>query len=324
MPPSFVHLHLHSEYSLTDSTLRIAPLVQRCAELGLPAVAVTDTSNLFALVKFYKAAEGAGLKPICGADLHIAEDGQAPARRQLPVPGPGRFPEPVPPDLPRLPRGPSRRFRRDPAGLAAGRQRRPDHARRPREPARPGAGRGSPGPGASPGCGNGRQALPDRLYLELTRTQRAGRGSVQRRGAGAGRQRRVAGGRQQRRALPGSRGFRRARGARVHRHRTRARRPEAPARLLAGAVPEVGRGNGGALRRRARGAAEHRRAGQALQPRVVAGHLLPARLPGSRRLHARLVDPGQRAARPGVATGQARDGRRLHARRLRRAPGAPN
>jgi DNA polymerase-3 subunit alpha len=56
MSPSFVHLHLHSEYSLTDSTLRIAPMVKRCAELGLPAVAVTDTSNLFALVKFFKAA----------------------------------------------------------------------------------------------------------------------------------------------------------------------------------------------------------------------------------------------------------------------------
>ena len=80
MTPSFVHLHLHSEYSLTDSTLRIAQLVQRCVELGLPAVAVTDTSNLFALVKFYKAAEGAGLKPIAGADLWLAEDGQAPAR----------------------------------------------------------------------------------------------------------------------------------------------------------------------------------------------------------------------------------------------------
>jgi DNA polymerase-3 subunit alpha len=80
MPPSFVHLHLHSEYSLTDSTLRIAPLVKRCAELGLPAVAVTDTSNLFALVKFFKAAEGAGLKPIAGADLFVAEEGQPPAR----------------------------------------------------------------------------------------------------------------------------------------------------------------------------------------------------------------------------------------------------
>ncbi len=80
MSPTFVHLHLHSEYSLTDSTLRIASLVQRCAELGLPAVAVTDTSNLFALVKFFKAAEAGGLKPIAGADLWVAEDGQAPAR----------------------------------------------------------------------------------------------------------------------------------------------------------------------------------------------------------------------------------------------------
>ena len=50
MPPTFVHLHLHSEYSLTDSTLRVGELVQRCGDLGLPAVAVTDTSNLFALV----------------------------------------------------------------------------------------------------------------------------------------------------------------------------------------------------------------------------------------------------------------------------------
>ena len=80
MAPSFVHLHLHSEYSLTDSTLRIAPLVQRCAELRLPAVAVTDTSNLFALVKFFKAAEGAGVKPVAGADLWLAEENQPPAR----------------------------------------------------------------------------------------------------------------------------------------------------------------------------------------------------------------------------------------------------
>ncbi len=83
MPPTFVHLHLHSEYSLTDSTLRVGELVQRCGDLGLPAVAVTDTSNLFALVKFYKSAESAGLKPICGADLWVAEEGQQPARLTL-------------------------------------------------------------------------------------------------------------------------------------------------------------------------------------------------------------------------------------------------
>ena len=80
MAPTFVHLHLHSEYSLIDSTLRIAQLVQRCVELGQPAVAVTDASNLFALVKFYKAAEAAGLKPMAGADLWVADEGQPPAR----------------------------------------------------------------------------------------------------------------------------------------------------------------------------------------------------------------------------------------------------
>ncbi|MDZ4349625.1 MAG: DNA polymerase III subunit alpha [Xanthomonadaceae bacterium] len=72
MTPSFVHLHLHSEYSLTDSTLRIKALIKRCIELGQPAVAITDQSNLFALVKFYKAAEAAGVKPIAGADLYLA------------------------------------------------------------------------------------------------------------------------------------------------------------------------------------------------------------------------------------------------------------
>jgi DNA polymerase-3 subunit alpha len=79
MAPRFVHLHLHSEYSLTDSTLRIPALVSRCAELGLPAVAVTDNSNLFALVKFFKAAEAAGIKPIAGADLFVQDE--------LPLPG---------------------------------------------------------------------------------------------------------------------------------------------------------------------------------------------------------------------------------------------
>jgi DNA polymerase-3 subunit alpha len=83
MIPTFVHLRLHSEFSLTDSTVRIPDLVSRCAELGLPAVAITDTSNLFALVKFYKAAEPAGIKPIAGADLWLAMPGGPPARLTL-------------------------------------------------------------------------------------------------------------------------------------------------------------------------------------------------------------------------------------------------
>ena len=70
----FVHLHLHTEYSLHDSTVRIAQLMQRCAADGMPAVALTDRNNLFALVKFYKKALAAGVKPIIGIDLRIAND----------------------------------------------------------------------------------------------------------------------------------------------------------------------------------------------------------------------------------------------------------
>ena len=73
MPAEFIHLHVHSEYSLTDSTIRVDDLVGACVRAGMPAVALTDQSNLFALVKFYKAAEAAGIKPIAGCDLWIAE-----------------------------------------------------------------------------------------------------------------------------------------------------------------------------------------------------------------------------------------------------------
>ena len=71
MPTPFVHLHLHSEYSMVDGTVRIKPLVERARELGMPAVAITDQHNFFALVKFYQAAEAAGIKPIIGADVML-------------------------------------------------------------------------------------------------------------------------------------------------------------------------------------------------------------------------------------------------------------
>jgi DNA polymerase-3 subunit alpha len=80
MSARFVHLHLHSEYSLVDSTIRIPDLVDACVARQLPAVAMTDQNNLFGLVKFYKAAEKAGIKPIAGADVLIA-DGSAAASR---------------------------------------------------------------------------------------------------------------------------------------------------------------------------------------------------------------------------------------------------
>ncbi len=83
MSSRFVHLHLHSEYSLADSTIRIPELVGRCVAQGQPAVAMTDRNNLFALVKFYKACEGAGIKPIAGADISVAEGDETPWKLTL-------------------------------------------------------------------------------------------------------------------------------------------------------------------------------------------------------------------------------------------------
>ena len=70
---SFVHLRLHSEYSLIDGLLRIRPALNRVAELGMPAVAITDHHNFFGLVKAYKAAAELGIKLIVGADLHVLD-----------------------------------------------------------------------------------------------------------------------------------------------------------------------------------------------------------------------------------------------------------
>ncbi len=83
MSARFAHLHLHSEYSLADSTIRIPELVARCAAQGQPAVALTDRNNLFALFKFYKAAESAGVKPIAGADVQVADGDEAPWKLTL-------------------------------------------------------------------------------------------------------------------------------------------------------------------------------------------------------------------------------------------------
>ncbi|HEB55485.1 MAG TPA: DNA polymerase III subunit alpha [Gammaproteobacteria bacterium] len=74
MSPAFVHLRCHTEYSLVDGILRVKPLVNTVAEQGMPAVAVTDQSNLFSMVKFYRAAIARGVKPIIGVDMWLAND----------------------------------------------------------------------------------------------------------------------------------------------------------------------------------------------------------------------------------------------------------
>jgi len=72
----FVHLHCHSEYSVENSLIRIPKLVNQAKELGMSAIALTDNANLFAAVKLYKEAKGAGIKPIFGAELILKGEEQ--------------------------------------------------------------------------------------------------------------------------------------------------------------------------------------------------------------------------------------------------------
>jgi len=85
MQPAFVHLRLHTEFSLVDGIVKIKPLVKRLAELNMPAIAITEHANLFSLVKFYKASLGQGIKAIAGADVLIfnPEDPATPYRLTL-------------------------------------------------------------------------------------------------------------------------------------------------------------------------------------------------------------------------------------------------
>ena len=75
MDPAFVHLRLHSEYSIVDGIVRLDEAVAAAAQDGMPALALTDLANVFGLVKFYKEARGKGLKPLSGCDVWIANDG---------------------------------------------------------------------------------------------------------------------------------------------------------------------------------------------------------------------------------------------------------
>ena len=68
---SFVHLHVHTEYSMLDGAAKIKPLVAEVAKLGMPAIAITDHGNNFGSYEFYKAANAAGVKPIIGIEAYV-------------------------------------------------------------------------------------------------------------------------------------------------------------------------------------------------------------------------------------------------------------
>ena len=71
MPQSFVHLHVHSEYSLVNGMIRIPGLIEQTLQSQMPAVAITDMGNLYGAVKFFNKSSAKGIKPIIGAELYI-------------------------------------------------------------------------------------------------------------------------------------------------------------------------------------------------------------------------------------------------------------
>src|SRR4051812_2775159 len=83
--PPYVHLRLHSEYSVTDGIVRIHDAVDAVAADRMPALALTDLSNVFGMVKFYQAARACGVKPVIGCDVWIenADDRDKPHRLLL-------------------------------------------------------------------------------------------------------------------------------------------------------------------------------------------------------------------------------------------------
>src|SRR5574344_456250 len=82
-PPMFVHLRLHSEFSVVDGTCRIDDVLKAAAADGQPALAITDLNNLFGGLKFYKSARSKGVKPLLGAELVMEGEGNAPPSRIL-------------------------------------------------------------------------------------------------------------------------------------------------------------------------------------------------------------------------------------------------
>ena len=80
---SFVHLHVHSEYSLLDGFSNIKKLIQRAKEMNMPALALTDHGTMFGVIDFYNAATAAGIKPIIGVESYLAPRGMASRDPQL-------------------------------------------------------------------------------------------------------------------------------------------------------------------------------------------------------------------------------------------------
>ena len=74
MPDSFVHLHVHTEYSMLDGAARLTDLVRETSRMGMPALAMTDHGNLYGAYDFYKQAKAAGIKPVIGTEAYVSPE----------------------------------------------------------------------------------------------------------------------------------------------------------------------------------------------------------------------------------------------------------
>ncbi len=83
--PRFIHLRVHTEYSLLEGAVPVKKLVGLCAAAAMPAVAVTDTNNMFAALEFSVTAQGAGVQPIIGCQISVAHDPAAPGEKARPA-----------------------------------------------------------------------------------------------------------------------------------------------------------------------------------------------------------------------------------------------
>jgi DNA polymerase-3 subunit alpha len=70
---SFVHLHVHTEYSLLDGAIKIKELIKKAKDYNMPAVTITDHGNMFGVIEFYKEATKNDIKPIIGCEVYIAK-----------------------------------------------------------------------------------------------------------------------------------------------------------------------------------------------------------------------------------------------------------
>src|SRR5580704_12982628 len=87
---SFVHLHVHTEYSMLDGAARLKEMFAECQRTGMPAIAITDHGNVYGAYDFWSKAQAAGIKPIIGTEAYIARAPRAQAAGPLGHPGPAR------------------------------------------------------------------------------------------------------------------------------------------------------------------------------------------------------------------------------------------